>query len=333
MTANAISADPQGGVQASGDVAQRLLQAGMNLNAFRTLDTLRKDEWQLLDTTIVEETRDRLRIAQRLRDRNMVFSLGGDLGVTVLQWQEQNDPGSAELTMDGVTRGRGDRPEFNLRSLPLPISHSDFYMNTRELQAGRRMGTPIDTTMARVSARRVAEQTEDLIVVGSSLSFGGASIQGLTNATNRTTGSFESTGGTWSATAKTGAQVLEDTLAMISDARADQHYGPYELFIPQEFETKLDEDFKAESDLTIRQRLMQIEGLEAITVLDRMATDNAVLVQMTPDVMDLVVGQEPRTVEWETEGGFRLNMKVFGVMVPRIKDTFANRSGIVHYTP
>lgn len=333
MTTNAIGADPQGGIQASGDVATRLLQAGMNLNAFRTLDTLRKDEWQLLDTTIVQETRDRLRIAQRLRDRGMVFPLGGDLGVTVLQWQEQNDPGSAELTMDGVTRGRSDRPEFNLRSLPLPISHSDFYLNTRELQAGRRMGTPIDTTMARVSARRVAEQTEDLIVVGSSLNFGGGSIQGLTNATNRTTGSFSA--GTWSAAARTGAEILADVLAMIGDARADAHYGPYELFIPQEFETKLDEDFDASSadTRTIRERLMQIEGLEAITVLDRMATDNVVLVQMTPDVLDLVVGQEPRTVEWESEGGFRINMKVFGVMVPRIKDTFANRSGIVHYTP
>ena len=51
---------------------------------------------------------------------------------------------------------------------------------------------------------------------------------------------------------------------------------------------------------------------------------------MTSDVVDMVVAQQPTTVQWETDGGFKLNFKVMAVMIPRIKADADGRSGIVH---
>ena len=43
-----------------GPVANRLLQAGMNVNTLRTNTTLRKDEWKEIDDTVVQISRQRL---------------------------------------------------------------------------------------------------------------------------------------------------------------------------------------------------------------------------------------------------------------------------------
>ena len=57
-----------------------------------------------------------------------------------------------------------------------------------------------------------------------------------------------------------------------------------------------------------------------------------ILLQLTSDVVDIVVGMQPTTLQWEDMGGMITNFKVMAIMVPRIKDTQTSQSGIVHYT-
>ena len=40
---------------------------------------------------------------------------------SVLQYEDMSDMTAAGISMDGVTRGQKDRPEFDINSLPLPI--------------------------------------------------------------------------------------------------------------------------------------------------------------------------------------------------------------------
>ena len=49
-----------GSIKGGGMVAQRLLASDFNVNALRTHDTLRKDEWKLYDTAIVGIAKARL---------------------------------------------------------------------------------------------------------------------------------------------------------------------------------------------------------------------------------------------------------------------------------
>ena len=88
--------------------------------------------------------------------------------------------------------------------------------------------------------------------------------------------------------------------------------------------------FKSNSDKSIISRVLEIPTLTDIKVADFLTADNVLMIQMTSDVVDMVVGMQPTTVQWETQGGFLLNFKVMAIMIPRLKNTDAGRSGIVH---
>ena len=66
--------------------------------------------------------------------------------------------------MDVLTAGRTDVPLFKLRSLPLPITHSDFFYSKRRLDISRGSGTALDLTSAEAAARRVSEMVERTLI-------------------------------------------------------------------------------------------------------------------------------------------------------------------------
>ena len=80
---------------------------------------------------------------------------------------------------------------------------------------------------------------------------------------------------------------------------------------------------------TIRQRILDLDGIQKVRVVDRLTDDVCLLVQMTSDVVDLVDGMPIQTIEWDTEGGFIHNYKVMTIQVPRVKSDYNNKSGVV----
>ena len=95
--------------------------------------TLRRDEWKQLDQAILEPSRYRLGGVEDLVSNGLVFNLGNGMGTTVLEWHDVSEAGEADVTMDAVTRSRGDRPVFQTNYLPIPIIHADYEINAREL--------------------------------------------------------------------------------------------------------------------------------------------------------------------------------------------------------
>lgn len=322
-------------VSAHGGVAQRLLAADMNPNALRTNAVLRKDEWEQLDAAVVNIARERLNAVSDLMGRGLTYEVGNGMGTTIVQHETVSEMTAAQVTMDGVTRGENDKVTFNLVSTPLPVIHHDFMISARVLAASRRSGSPLDTTQVEEATRQVAETTEDLLVNGVAsgdskvLGFGteNATIYGYTDRPNRNTFAISAD---WDEASTTGVTIVADVLAMISAAHVDRMFGPYILYIPSNYWVKLQDDYKAESDKTIIQRVREIAGIEDVKPVDKLADDNVLLVQMTKSVVDMVVGMQPTTIQWETEGGMMMMFKVMSIMVPRIKLDHGDRSGIVH---
>lgn len=343
----------QQGVTGTGSVAQRLIANNMNVHALRpwigkdgrsymammvngelkaipitNAATLRKDEWKQYDTAIVREARQRVAGIADLEGRGLVYRIGNGLGKTVLETENLNEFTAAEMSMDGVTRSKGDRPVYDIGYLPLPIIHKDFQINARILASSRTTGDPLDVTAAELATRQVIEKMETILFQGSSTyTFGGGTIYGYCDFPYRNTVDLDTT---WDTSGVTGDDIVADVLAMKQALIDDRFYGPYVLYIPTNYETKLDEDFKANSDLTIRQRLLQIENISAVKVSDFLSDDNVVLVQMTSDVVRIVSGMEISPVEWQSEGGMVLHYKVMGIKVPQIRATQGNRCGICH---
>lgn len=311
---------------------ERLLAAlqagrGLSIGELRTCTTLSKDEWLLLDTALVEEAQIRLQGVADLLERGLVRRIPNGFGTTIFQWETLTDLDDAIVSMDGITKSENDRPDFSLNNLPLPFTHKDFNINIRTLEASRKRGESLDTTMARMSARRVAEKTEEMLFIGGK-TFGGAAIYGYTTHPNRNTTTF-GTGGTWTGT-KTGEQILADVLAWFAILEADLMYGSYGLYISTAMNNFIAGDFKANSDKSTRQRLLEDPRLEFIKYSDKVPANQAVLVQLTPDVVQMIEGEPLQTIQWDTEGGFLVNFKAFQIMIPLIRADSDGRSGVVH---
>jgi hypothetical protein len=297
--------------------------------------TLERDEWKQLDSAIVGVIRERLSGFDYLINKGLVWNMPNAMGTTVLEWHSASDSQEAILSMDAVSRGQGDRTVFKHHYLPIPIIHADYEINTRFLSVSRRMGNGLDTFEAEHAARRVIEIQENMLFTDTTYSWGDKgsdnrnTIYSLVNYPDRNPVTLSLA---WTDSAKTPAQILADVVAMKNANIAARHYGPYTLFIPTLYDAVLDEDYdvSGSSLMTIRERILKLEGVNDIVVVDRLPANNVLLVQMTPNVVRIINGLPMQNVEWTTEGGMVHKYKVMTIRVPQIRSDYNGLNGIAH---
>ena len=314
---------------------ERLLAAmhagkALTSHVLRPLDTLRHDEWKFFDDAVVAEGTKRLVGVADLIARGQTIPVAGALGKTVFGYEKVTDMDPAITSLDGLGRTGNDRQEFQLNQLPLPITHKDFFINLRTLTASRNGGESLDTLQVRTAGRVVAERLEDMLFNGGQV-FGGLTVYGYRTHPDRNTGTFV-TNGAWSAAAKTGENILEDVQKMMTALHADRHFGPYWIYVPADVASKLEGDFKANSDRTIRERIEAVEGVLGIRVADQLATAQVLMVEASFETAAWVSGEQLQTVQWDAYGGFQLNFKAWAIGVPLVRSDIAGRSGIYHMT-
>ncbi len=290
------------------------------------------DEWKDLDRDVISVATQRLTGVADLQSRGLVHNLGS-IGVTIAQWEESSDMTEASVSMAGVTRGEEDTPAFKQNRVPVPVIHKDYRINIRRLEASRRFGEALDTTAGTIAGRVVAEKSEDLLFAGSPITVEGETIYGYTTHPDRNTVDISTN---WDSVAtSSNGDIVDEVNAGLQANREDLHFGPFIMYIPTAYESKLDEDFQQGSGdtRTLRQRLLQLSGLEDIKVADRLPANNVVIVSMARETVDLAIAQNITNVQWDERGGMTELFKTMAVWVPRIKSDYDNRSGIAHLRP
>jgi len=292
--------------------------------------TLRKDEWKILDEAVVQAAKQRLRVVADLRAAGLTYNIPDGMGKTVLQTERMSDITDAAISMDPAVRTEADRPEYDLINLPLPVIHKDFFLNARQIATSRNVGAPIDTTMAELAARKVAEEAEKLALgVSSTFSYGGGVIYGLKNFPNRITHTITApTASNW-----TPATLVRQVLAMRQKSINKGYFGPWVIYNAPDWDQYLDDDYSAQKgDNTLRERLKAIQGIADVRTADYLGTGtwDIFLVQQTSDVIREVIGLDITTVQWEEMGGLRVHFKVMAIMVPQLRADFYGNTGIVH---
>lgn len=289
--------------------------------------TLRKDEWKQLDEVVVKAAQSRLRFVSDLHAAGLVYSIPNGMGKTILQTETQSDINDAEISMDGLRKSQNDRPEYELTSLPLPITHKDFGFSARQLATSRNGSTPLDTSMAELAGRKVGELLEQTFLgLLDTFTFGGGTLYGLMNFPSALTKALtDPTDSAWEP-----ATLLTEVLDMKTKSQTAKHYGPWMLYCAPAWDKYVDDDFSPEyPNLTLRERLKKIEGIGDVRTLDYLEDYSLVLVQMTSDVIRVVNGMNVTTVQWESEGGLFLNFKVMAIQVPQLRADFNSRTGLV----
>ena len=301
----------------------------------QTNATLRRDEWKALDDALQMVKRERLGGVEDLISKGLTYNLGNAMGTTVLEWHDVSDAMEAELSMDALTRGKGDRVTFQHNYLPIPIIHVDYEINARVLAASRNMGNPLDTTSAERAARRVLEKLEDMLFTDTTYSFGevdSRSRNTIYSYINHPDRNLVAIGTNWDdLTTSIGATIITQVVSMKQASLDDHFYGPWKLYIPSNYETILDLDYDSTTPgTTIRERILKIAGISGISVIDHLPADNVLLVQMSSDVVRLVRGLGLQNVQWKEEGNMVTKYKVLTIQVPQIRSDMNSRSGIVH---
>lgn len=301
--------------------------------------SLRRDEWIQFDRVVQKAARQRLKAWGDLAAASSVSGFNG-MAKPIYEYETMSDPGEAVVSMDGLAPGRNDYPKFQPEGVPLPITHADFFFSARQLAVSRNTGTPLDTVMVEACGRRVAEMIEKtLIGVETGVAYGSstnysrtAQVYGYTNFPARITKT--------DLTTPTGANpeaIMTDVLEMLDLLYADMHYGPFVLYHSTNYSRYLDDDYfrsgSTSAVRSLRERLMEIEGISAIRRLDYLTSGfQLIMVEMTSQVAQAINGMDITTVQWETKGGMQLNFKVMAIMVPLLRADFNGNTGIVHGT-
>ncbi|KKL21985.1 hypothetical protein LCGC14_2439970 [marine sediment metagenome] len=284
--------------------------------------TLRKDEWETIDTRVNDVMRERLTIVDDLRGKGLVtpVSLGTILRVT----ERLEDFEDAEVSFDGDTAPKRDKPSFLRDTIAVPVVSKDFTIGWRQLEASRTRGEPLDTTAASIATRKVRDQMQSLFVNGLDNGPAGGSIPGLVNAANR---QIITLNDDWDAS---GATVIDDVIRMLEAAYAVNLFGPFFLYVPKNYWATLQDDYSTQKgDRTLLERILAFSDIEAVRPLDTLADDNVILVQMTDDVLDMSEAQAVTTIQWQ-KNPLVTNFRVLAVAGPHIKSMERSGGTTIH---
>lgn len=295
-----------------------------------------------IDKAVVEVGLQRLTFVADIMAAGLTYNLADPLSVAQIEWNSVNKVGAAQRTMSPRARGENKLPIMTPNRLPIYVTTDQFELDIRTLKTSQRSGMPLDTALVKQCTRAVNEAIEDAAINGATtldgqaLAVAGYTAPGLLNATNANTQTL--TAAAWTTT-PVAATIFAETMAMISKLQADKKFGPYRMYVGTQIGNVLDGDYSTSTSAitSIRQRLLQIEGLQAIRVADLITNGNGAtpsignkvaLVQMTSDVIDMVVGQPPTVIPWTSLDGFTIHNLVMAIMVPRVRSDSEGNSGI-----
>jgi hypothetical protein len=213
-----------------------LQRRGIHSPVFNAV-ALQQRAWIDLDNAVQEEYLKPLNAWADLAARNTRSGFDGMARLTI-EYQSMSQVGEALQDMDAVSEGRTDKPLFDLKSVPLPITHADYQFTEREMAVARNTSTPLDDTMARMQARAIGELIEkQTIGTISGLTYGTqttglgvthtgtSTVYGYTNYPYRITKTDLTT-----PTGSNPEAVMTDFLEMVTQMRAAGFYGPYFVY-------------------------------------------------------------------------------------------------------
>lgn len=308
-----------------------------SVQQLRAASPLPDEAQRMIDDAVVRVGLDRLTFVDDLISAGLTKPLPNWLAVPELYWEKVSKSGGALRTMTPKTRGENNLADRLGVRLPIYATIDDFSLGIRELLASERAGMPLDTSGIEECTRRVNEAIEDAGINGANITVDNNETPGLANAPNAATQSYSGTGHeAWDHASKTGKEIVDDVMAMAAKLRANRKFGPYNLYVNGVYGNALNKNYSdgvTTFDYTIRERIERLmyggRGVrvrEADMIGD--ASDQTFLVQMTSDVVDVVMGQAPTAVNWADGPGWVMNHVILACVVPRVKVDYDGKSGV-----
>ncbi|MFH0849089.1 MAG: family 1 encapsulin nanocompartment shell protein, partial [archaeon] len=185
---------------------------------------LTPEQYEYIDSVIVRTARQQL-IGRKLIPSPPPIGFGKE----VIKYDVLSEMRKGKIDLKWGAGFSADIPGLTRPSLSIPVLHSEFRLNRRQMEASRTEGIPLDTTTIEAAVYAVALQEDDFIIKGFS-SDGGTTyeIPGLYYGA----GNDNDTENVFSTPANIPTAV-NDAIKLLEE---DNIYGPYNMVLnPAEF--------------------------------------------------------------------------------------------------
>ena len=254
--------------------------------------------WGVWDREGVAIQRDTLAV---FNDLAASVAMPMPIGKLVHHFQTISDSGEVNKSLDGRSKARTDRPEFEYHGTPLPILDSTFSYGWRMVAAAETDGFNLDPAARANAMFKVAEELEMQALDGdASIVVGSDQLYGIRTAPNRNT---RSTGVTLNGA--TGAQWLDEVNATTQLLYNDNFYVEPTLYVNiNDWKYARETDYSAQyPNKTIAQRVLE-SGVANVVPASKVSANEMIGVVKRNSVIQVLNGM-PMT----TRAQFRANME------------------------
>lgn len=213
-------------------------------------------------------------------------SMPMDIGVLVHHFQTVSGSGEANISLDGINKGKTDQQVVDYHGTPLPITTSPFSYGWRQVLAARRAGVALDGA-GRLNAHEIVTRSaETSTLAGNSIKVGDAQSYGLRTHPSRNT----RTTGVTLITA-TGAEWVAEITATLKAQHAANYKVPATIYVNfDDWFYASSTDFKANGDKTIAQRVQEIPGVKEVIATDSVLANEIFAVVKDRRVVQILNG-------------------------------------------
>ena len=290
--------------------------------------TLRHEDWLMYDERLIHVARNNLMAVMDLKDMGLV-KMYPNWGVMESHYERASDLTDAQVDMNPGVAADYDRITFDEVTVPLPVFHKDWILGQRQLDASELHGHSLSTDMMEIVSKVVMERIEKSLFNGikdkrdENWDHGGHKIYGYLNHPSRNQVVITN----WSTS---NASIISDVQKM-EQSLIDANYanGFYYLYIARNLKSSFGLDYKTYEGRTVAERIMANDSIRAIKYSPYIPDNQAVLVNMMSEVVDLAIAEDVKNVEYMTDA-FTSSFKVFACLAPRVKSTKTGQSGIAH---
>jgi len=303
----------------------------LNLSQYRKLETLPKEAWQEIDDTVIRTAKENLVGIADLNANPQTNRFYDGMSASVYTHKRTSEVGSATVGVNPDKTSDSAILEMDDLSVPMLVTWKDFKLNTKQVAMANRVGLPLGFSLVEEATRSVARKLEENLFTAS-IRANGSTMYGYCTYPDRQVYPILTS---WKTA--TAEEIMVDVNEMMHLSMQQNHFGPWMLYIPWEYQTKLNLDYLTTTNFypgvgSIRERLMQLPNLIDIRVGTYVPDDTAVLVEMTSDTVILINGMPIRALAWEPPGtpNWDHKFKVMTITVPLLISDYKNQCGIVH---
>lgn len=319
------------------ETAMFLMQSGIMTNfekyerVYRSFETLPKEAWEQIDDTVIRTAKENLVGIADLNANANTNKFYDGMASSIYTHKRISEVGAATVGVNPDKSSPTSILEMSDLSVPMVVTWKDFTLNTNQVAMANRVGLPLGFSLVEEATRSVARKLEQDLFIGN-FTANGATRYGYCTYPDRQQYPLLPS---W--LTATPSEIMNDVNAMMTLSMKENHFGPWMLYVPWEYQERLNQDYLVAVNNypgvgSIRSRLMQLPGLIDIRVGTYVPNDSVVLVEMNSSTVILINGMPIRALAWEPPGtpNWDHKFKVMAISVPMMISDYKGNCGIIH---